>query len=68
MKRYEEDLDKKEELERKAAEPVVIIKDKFGRVMEKKHPLLEDDMRVPSKNRLPVKRPPPQRKLSFTEA
>ena len=25
-------------------------------------------MRVPSKNRLPVKRPPPQRKLSFTEA
>jgi hypothetical protein len=44
-----------------------VITDKFGRVMRKTSPNLSN-VKLPSKNRLPMKRPPPKRKLSFTES
>ena len=42
--------------EERAAEPVVVVKDRFGRIMEKKHPLL-NSKRVPNANRVPRKAP-----------
>lgn len=51
----------------KEAEPVVIIKDKFGRIIDKIHPNMPKN-KQPSKNRLPRKKPPPKRRLSFTES
>ena len=38
IKKYQEDQLKKAEDAKKAAEPVVVIKDKFGRIMEKINP------------------------------
>ena len=44
-----------------------MIKDKFGRIMEKIAPNVTSK-KLPSKNRLPRKKQPPQRRLSFTES
>jgi hypothetical protein len=65
VKKYQEDKDKREEEERKLAEPIVIVRDKFGRVMEKKDPLMATKKK-PSQRRPPKKRAPPKRKISFT--
>lgn len=54
-------------MKNQALEPVIIVKDKFGRIMEKKGPLVSNGKKV-SKSRLPIKREPPKRKLSFTES
>ena len=43
-----------------------MIKDKFGRIIEKKAPILKSK-RQPSVNRKPIKKPPPKRLRSFTE-
>ena len=51
--------------EDKANEPVIVVKDRFGRIMEKTHPLLKSK-KVPNANRKPVKVPPLKRKMSFS--
>ena len=66
LKKYQEDEDNRVEEQKKAAEPKVIIKDKYGRVMQMKSPKTSTN-KVPSKNRLPVKKAPPKLRLSFTE-
>ena len=67
-KKYQEDKQKEEEDAIKEKEPVVFIKDRFGRIMEKKDPKMSTTSKIPSKNRRPVKRAPPKRKLSFVES
>ena len=59
---------KEEEDAKKEKEPVVILKDRFGRIMEKKDPRMSKTSKIPSKSRKPVKRAPPKRKLSFVES
>ena len=65
VKKYQEDLEKKQLEEQKALEPVIVVKDRFGRIMEKKHPLL-NSKKVPNANRKPIKVPPLKRKMSFS--
>ena len=65
-KKYQEDLLQKEDAEKRLKEPVVEIKDKFGRVMSKVAPKMTT-MRLPSVNRMPRKKEPPKRLRSFTE-
>jgi hypothetical protein len=50
-----------------AKKPVVVIKDKFGRVMERKAPKMATKRLPTSVNRAPLKKPPPKMLLSFTE-
>ena len=67
IKQYQEDVElKKQEFEKTNA-PVTVIKDKFGRVMDKQAPKMSKK-RLPSVNRRPRKRPPLTKKHSFTEA
>ena len=55
IKQYQEDLERKKEQADKRNQPVTVIKDKFGRVMEKKAPKMTTK-RLPSVNRKPVKK------------
>ena len=65
-KLYHDHVERTKSEERKALEPVIEIKDKFGRVMEKVNPLMQSK-KVPSKSRPPKKRPPLVKKKSFVE-
>ena len=64
-KKYFEDLTKKKEEEQKINDPVIVVKDRFGRIMEKKHPLMQNK-KVPNAGRKPRKVPPLKRKMSFS--
>ena len=66
VKQYQEDKLKQKEEEERAKQPVVIIKDKLGRVMEMKKPIMRNKKK-PSANRKPIKKKPPKRLRSFTE-
>ena len=66
VKMFQEDIKKKEEEEEKSKQPVVVIKDKFGRIIDKEGPKLMMK-KQPSINRKPIKKKPPQRLRSFTE-
>ena len=65
VKKYHEDLVRKEEEEKRANEPVLVIKDRFGRVMEKRHPLMSNK-KEPNATRMPRRRPSLKRKTSFS--
>ena len=64
-KDYHEDIKRKEEEERKAREPVLEVKDEWGRVMEKKKLYTTNKKRVPNANRFPKKKPPLKVRKSF---
>lgn len=69
VKKYQEDREKKAAEEAKAKEPIVTMKDKYGREMTlKPKQRLTTTNKLPNMNRLPVKRAAPKRKLSFTES
>ena len=65
VKKYHEDLVRQEEEEKRAKEPVLVIKDRFGRVMEKRDPLMSNE-KVPNSTRMPKRRPSLKRKASFS--
>ena len=64
VKKYTEDKIKKLEEDKIANVPVVVVKDRFGRIMERQHPLLLSK-KVPNANRLPRKVPKVERKMEF---
>jgi len=67
VKEYEEDKIRQAEEELKKQLPVIVVKDRLGRIIEKKSPNFASKKQA-STNRKPVKRQPPKRLASFTEA
>ena len=67
VKQFQEDEEKKKEQQELKNTVKTIITDKYGRVVEKKAPKMSKKT-MPSLNRRPIKRQPPKRLRSFTEA
>ena len=72
-KLYQEDLKQKQDAEKLAKEPVIEVKDKFGRVMQKlvsgkaKSQEKKSESKSPKRRAKPKKVAPIKRKMSFTE-
>ena len=64
-KHYVEDTERTAAELNKPYEETIEIKDKYGRVMEHKSPLMQAKKRQPNASRRPKKRPPLLRKRSF---
>ena len=64
-KDFHEDVERQKEEERIKNLPKIEIKDKFGRIMERKELFVDNEKKKPSQNRLPCKRPPLIKKKSF---
>ena len=65
VKDYQEDIKRQAEALRKAAELVLEVKDKWGRVIEKQRLFVTNKRRAPSLNRRPRKRPALRVRKSF---
>ena len=66
IKMYKEDVQTQKEIEEKAKEIPIVVKDNMGRVMERVYPKMRE-RRIPNVNRHPMKRAPLKRKKSFTD-
>lgn len=64
VKKFAEDVVRKEKEAARKASPETVIKDKFGRVIKRES---VSGKKKPSKNRPPVTRTPPKLRQSFTE-